>query len=134
MADTPRCRQYSASSPSPTGSTTMPLSDARVSRAISSRSASVNRYFLAGLVETATMTSSNRLAARAITSRWPLWMGSEDPGQTARLMLRTYPMERPGYHDWMHPPREVSTPLAPAPWQRTALGANLLGADGGLGV
>ncbi|MDQ0145143.1 aminotransferase class I/II-fold pyridoxal phosphate-dependent enzyme [Pseudarthrobacter niigatensis] len=34
----------------------------------------------------------------------------------------------------MHPARELSTPLAPAPWQRTALGANLLAADGGLGV
>ncbi|WP_026264219.1 aminotransferase class I/II-fold pyridoxal phosphate-dependent enzyme [Arthrobacter sp. 135MFCol5.1] len=34
----------------------------------------------------------------------------------------------------MHPPREHSTPLAPAPWQRTALGANLLAPDGGLGV
>ena len=43
-------------------------------------------------------------------------------------------MKRPGYHDWMHPQREVSTPLAPAPWQRTALGANLLGPGGGLGV
>ena len=43
-------------------------------------------------------------------------------------------MEWPGYHDWMHPPRELSTPLAPAPWQRTALGANLLAPDGGLGV
>lgn len=43
-------------------------------------------------------------------------------------------MGMPGYHDWMHPPRELSTPLAPAPWQRTALGANLLAPDGGLGV
>ncbi|MHC6230582.1 aminotransferase class I/II-fold pyridoxal phosphate-dependent enzyme [Arthrobacter sp. MMS24-T111] len=34
----------------------------------------------------------------------------------------------------MHPPRELSTPLAPAPWQRTALGANLLAPDGRLGV
>lgn len=34
----------------------------------------------------------------------------------------------------MHPPRELSTPLAPAPWQRAALGANLLAPDGGLGV
>ncbi|WP_183044412.1 aminotransferase class I/II-fold pyridoxal phosphate-dependent enzyme [Pseudarthrobacter phenanthrenivorans] len=34
----------------------------------------------------------------------------------------------------MHPPRELSTPLAPAPWQRTAHGANLLAPDGGLGV
>ena len=34
----------------------------------------------------------------------------------------------------MHPPRELSAPLAPAPWQRTALGANLLAPDGGLGV
>ncbi|WP_223252908.1 aminotransferase class I/II-fold pyridoxal phosphate-dependent enzyme [Arthrobacter sp. AFG7.2] len=34
----------------------------------------------------------------------------------------------------MHPPRELSTPLAPAPWQRTALGANLLAPGGGLGV
>ncbi|RKO26898.1 aminotransferase class I/II-fold pyridoxal phosphate-dependent enzyme [Pseudarthrobacter phenanthrenivorans] len=49
-------------------------------------------------------------------------------------MLRTYPMGMPGYHDWMHPPRELSTPLAPAPWQRTAHGANLLAPDGGLGV
>src|SRR6478736_2519285 len=82
----------------------------------------------------ATMTSWKRPAARAMTSGWPLWMGSKDPGHTARLMLRTYLMERPGYHDWMHRARELSTPLAPAPWQRTALGANLLAADGGLGV
>lgn len=34
----------------------------------------------------------------------------------------------------MHPPREQSPPAAPAPWQRTALGANLLAPDGGLGV
>jgi N-succinyldiaminopimelate aminotransferase len=34
----------------------------------------------------------------------------------------------------MHPPREQSPPAAPAPWQRAALGANLLAADGGLGV
>ena len=43
-------------------------------------------------------------------------------------------MKSPGYHDWMHPPRELSAPTAPAPWQRTALGANLLAPDGGLGV
>ena len=43
-------------------------------------------------------------------------------------------MGRPGYHDWMHAPREVSAPTAPAPWQRTALGANLLSPGGGLGV
>ncbi|NUP58362.1 MAG: aminotransferase class I/II-fold pyridoxal phosphate-dependent enzyme [Pseudarthrobacter sp.] len=49
-------------------------------------------------------------------------------------MLRTYPMARPGYHDWMHPAQELSTPLAPAPWQRTALGANLLSPGGSLGV
>ena len=34
----------------------------------------------------------------------------------------------------MHAPREVSAPTAPAPWQRTALGANLLSPGGGLGV
>ncbi|WP_459790818.1 aminotransferase class I/II-fold pyridoxal phosphate-dependent enzyme [Arthrobacter sp. AD-310] len=34
----------------------------------------------------------------------------------------------------MHPRREHSAPTVPAPWQRTALGANLLAADGGLGV
>ncbi|SDT37595.1 succinyldiaminopimelate aminotransferase apoenzyme [Pseudarthrobacter equi] len=34
----------------------------------------------------------------------------------------------------MHASRELSAPSAPAPWQRTALGANLLAADGGLGV
>ncbi|MDR7157936.1 aminotransferase class I/II-fold pyridoxal phosphate-dependent enzyme [Arthrobacter sp. BE255] len=34
----------------------------------------------------------------------------------------------------MHPPRDLFTPTAPAPWQRAALGANLLGQDGGLGV
>lgn len=43
-------------------------------------------------------------------------------------------MESPGYHDWMHASRELSAPSAPAPWQRTALGSNLLGADGGLAV
>lgn len=34
----------------------------------------------------------------------------------------------------MHPPRDLFTPTAPAPWQRAALGANLLGQDGQLGV
>ena len=34
----------------------------------------------------------------------------------------------------MHASREHSAPSAPAPWQRTALGANLLAADGGLAV
>jgi N-succinyldiaminopimelate aminotransferase len=34
----------------------------------------------------------------------------------------------------MHPPRDLFTPASPAPWQRAALGANLLGQDGGLGV
>ncbi|MDR6414029.1 aminotransferase class I/II-fold pyridoxal phosphate-dependent enzyme [Pseudarthrobacter sulfonivorans] len=34
----------------------------------------------------------------------------------------------------MHPPRELSLPAAPAPWQRTAAGANLLGPSGQLGV
>lgn len=34
----------------------------------------------------------------------------------------------------MHPPRELSLPSAPAPWQRTAAGANLLGPAGELGV
>ena len=43
-------------------------------------------------------------------------------------------METPGYHDWMHPAAEHSPSTEPAPWQRTALGANLLSADGGLGV
>ena len=34
----------------------------------------------------------------------------------------------------MHPPRDLFTPTAPAPWQRAALGANLLGQDGALGI
>lgn len=34
----------------------------------------------------------------------------------------------------MHPPRDLFTPTSPAPWQRAALGANLLGEDGALGV
>jgi N-succinyldiaminopimelate aminotransferase len=34
----------------------------------------------------------------------------------------------------MHAPRELSLPAAPAPWQRTAAGANLLGPAGQLGV
>ncbi|MHC6592956.1 aminotransferase class I/II-fold pyridoxal phosphate-dependent enzyme [Arthrobacter sp. C152] len=34
----------------------------------------------------------------------------------------------------MHPARELSMPLAHAPWQRAALGANLLSPGGGLGV
>lgn len=34
----------------------------------------------------------------------------------------------------MHPPRDLFTPTSPAPWQRAALGANLLGEDGTLGV
>jgi len=28
-------------------------------------------------------------------------MGSKEPGHTARLMLRTYRIRGPGYHDWM---------------------------------
>lgn len=43
-------------------------------------------------------------------------------------------METPGYHDWMHPAAELSPSTEPAPWQRTALGANLLSPEGGLGV
>ncbi|WP_235564704.1 aminotransferase class I/II-fold pyridoxal phosphate-dependent enzyme [Arthrobacter sp. Soil762] len=34
----------------------------------------------------------------------------------------------------MHPPRDLSMPSVPAPWQRTASGANLLGPAGQLGV
>nr|WP_246223908.1 aminotransferase class I/II-fold pyridoxal phosphate-dependent enzyme [Pseudarthrobacter psychrotolerans] len=34
----------------------------------------------------------------------------------------------------MHPPRDLSMPAAPAPWQRAASGANLLGPAGHLGV
>lgn len=34
----------------------------------------------------------------------------------------------------MHPPRDLSLPSTPAPWQRTAAGANLLGPAGQLGV
>ncbi|WP_251043463.1 aminotransferase class I/II-fold pyridoxal phosphate-dependent enzyme [Arthrobacter sp. ISL-48] len=34
----------------------------------------------------------------------------------------------------MHPPRELFKATAPAPWQRAALGANLLGPEGGLGI
>ena len=34
----------------------------------------------------------------------------------------------------MHPPRELFKASAPAPWQRAALGANLLGPDGQLGI
>ncbi|MBT2531663.1 aminotransferase class I/II-fold pyridoxal phosphate-dependent enzyme [Arthrobacter sp. ISL-48] len=49
-------------------------------------------------------------------------------------MLRTYRIGTPGYHDWMHPPRELFKATAPAPWQRAALGANLLGPEGGLGI
>jgi N-succinyldiaminopimelate aminotransferase len=49
-------------------------------------------------------------------------------------MLRTYLIRQAGYHDWMHPPRELFKAAAPEPWQRAAVGANLLGRDGGLGV
>lgn len=34
----------------------------------------------------------------------------------------------------MHPPRQLSPPAGPAPWQRAAAGANLLGPAGHLGV
>lgn len=43
-------------------------------------------------------------------------------------MLRTYPIRKPRYHDSMNSQRER------APWQRAATGANLLAADGSLGV
>src|SRR5215218_3371617 len=90
-----------------------------------------------------------------MTSRWPLWMGSKEPGHTARLMLRTYRMRLPGYHDCTQadtPGRSARAPahpkehdtqrrgrkhvivLVPAPWQRAATGANLLASDGSLGV
>jgi N-succinyldiaminopimelate aminotransferase len=49
-------------------------------------------------------------------------------------MLRTYRIPRPGYHDWMHPPRELFKATAPSPWQLAAVGANLLGPDGELGI
>ena len=36
---------------------------------------------------TATTTSSKNLLARSMTSRWPLVIGSKEPGHTARLMI-----------------------------------------------
>ena len=86
MARAPLRAQYSASSPSPMGSTVMPLIAETWSRIIWTRSSSLKRYFFAGFVETATMTSSKSEAARMKTSRWPLWTGSKDPGHTTRVM------------------------------------------------
>ncbi len=55
------------------------------------RSATLNRPCLFGFTVTATVTSSNRLAARPMMSRCPLVTGSKEPGQTT---LRTIPPGR----------------------------------------
>ena len=47
------------------------------------RSSMVNRDFLKALVATATMIRSKIFKARWIRSRWPLVMGSNEPGYTA---------------------------------------------------
>src|SRR4051812_31277313 len=54
-------------------------------RIISTRSSSVNISRLSGFVPTATISSSNSLAPRRITSRCPLVIGSNCPGNTPRL-------------------------------------------------
>ena len=59
-----------------------------VCRSRSSRSSSENRPVLSGLISTATVTRSNRPAARPMTSRWPSVGGSKEPGQTAWVMGR----------------------------------------------
>src|SRR5699024_9846833 len=51
------------------------------------RSCRLKRYFFAGLLDTATITSSKSEAARIIISMWPLWTGSNDPGHTARCIV-----------------------------------------------
>src|SRR5690606_28154758 len=51
---------------------------------MSMRSSTVNRLLFSMLMSTATTTSSYSRAARAMMSRWPLVMGSNDPGQTTR--------------------------------------------------
>src|SRR5699024_5633159 len=69
------------------GITMTPWMDRSVSEIISMRSSKLKRYVLAGLLETATTTSSNNEAARTMISMWPLWTGSNDPGHTARCIV-----------------------------------------------
>src|SRR3954468_20832822 len=54
---------------------------------MSSRSSMLNRPLLLWLMSTATTTSSKSRQARPMMSRWPLVTGSNEPGQTARLMI-----------------------------------------------
>lgn len=58
---------------------------------ISMRSSSVNMPFLDLFTSTATTTSSNSGAVRPMMSRCPFVTGSNEPGQTARLMDGTLP-------------------------------------------
>ena len=73
---------YFTSRPSKVSTETMGYS-ARDTRHISIRSSMVNRDFLKALVATATMIRSKIFKARWIRSRWPLVMGSNEPGYTA---------------------------------------------------
>src|SRR5215213_7518296 len=47
-----------------------------------------------GWLTTPTTTLSNTFAARPMMSRWPIVIGSYDPGQTAVPPLRSAPMDR----------------------------------------
>src|SRR5258708_28628935 len=54
---------------------------------ISSRSSTVNSARFASLPSTAMTRRSYSGTQRSIRSRWPLWMGSKDPGYTAMRSL-----------------------------------------------
>src|SRR5215471_1302957 len=54
----------------------------------SSRSLTPNSGSFAGFAPTAMISSSKMRRLRSMRSRWPLWMGSNMPGYTARLPTR----------------------------------------------
>ena len=61
-------------------STRQTRNSASTSRIISSRSSTLNSGLLASFWSTATTTSSNSGTQRSMMSRWPSWMGSNEPG------------------------------------------------------
>src|SRR5690606_35337677 len=94
MTFTPRLRAYSTSRPSQESTSTLGMS-AVASLAICIRSGMVNRGVLRGLRKTVTSTLSKLPAARRMTSKWPLVMGSKLPGHKAMLAMV---LLRPPFH------------------------------------
>src|SRR5215213_3013000 len=60
--------------------------DGKTSRIISQRSSTLNIGCLSALFNTAMTISSKRGELRVMISRWPFVSGSNDPGNTARLI------------------------------------------------